>query len=180
MIDHYRGDTDDEDDEQDRLYESISKGSLGRWQESTDDADTEDDDQEQLQQLYHRRHQQHHHCHHHCHHHHQAQDQNRTPAARNTDRVKRKKSARRNIKYVVKPVRRAPSAATRRPSVTAKSKTAGTPTASTFLIVVSDTVFVFLIRVFVRIKTHKTRMTVCCSPNGIRRHAGISHNIIYT
>ncbi|XP_060875972.1 disco-interacting protein 2 isoform X1 [Metopolophium dirhodum] len=124
--DDYRGDTDDyddEDDEQDRLYESISKGSRGRWQESTDDADTEDDEQEQLQQLYHRRHQQHHHYQH------QNHDQHRTPAAaaRNTNRVKRKKSARRNIKYVVKPVRRAPSAATRRPSVTAKSKSAGTP-----------------------------------------------------
>ncbi|KAL4092021.1 hypothetical protein QTP88_026604 [Uroleucon formosanum] len=122
----YRGDTDDyddEDDEQDRLYESISKGSRGRWQESTDDADTEDDEQEQLQQLYHRRHQQHHHYQH------QNHDQHRTPTAvaRNTNRVKRKKSARRNIKYVVKPVRRAPSAATRRPSVTARSKSAGTP-----------------------------------------------------
>lgn len=73
----------------DRLYESISKG-RGRWQESTDDADTED-------------------------------DAHRT-SVRN--RVKRKKSARRNIKYVVKPVRRAPSAATRKPSVTAKSKAA--------------------------------------------------------
>lgn len=94
-LQHQRCDDDnytDDYDEQDRLYESISKG-RGRWQESTDDADTEDD----------------------------AHLQHRTcVAARN--RVKRKKSARRNIKYVVKPVRRAPSAATRKPSVTAKSK----------------------------------------------------------
>ncbi|KAE9541306.1 hypothetical protein AGLY_004551 [Aphis glycines] len=124
-LDQCRGDTDSEDydDEQDRLYESISKGTgvRGRWQESTDDADTEDDEQEQIQQLYHRRH-----------HYHQHQDQNRTPV-RNTDRVKRKKSARRNIKYVVKPVRRAPSAATRRPSVTAKSKTPTSKSRERFL-----------------------------------------------
>lgn len=120
--DDYCGDT-DEDGEQDRLYESISKGSRRRWQESTDDADTEDDDQEQLQQLYHRRHLQQHHYQHLNHYQHQNQDQRR-----NTNRVKRKKSARRNIKYVVKPVRRAPSTATRRPSVTTKSKSAPTPT----------------------------------------------------
>lgn len=87
-----------DDDEQDRLYESISKGSSGRWQESTDDADTEDDL-------------------HHCHH-----QQQRGSSATAKNRVKRKKSARRNIKYVVKPVRRAPSVATRKPSVAAKSK----------------------------------------------------------
>lgn len=142
--DDYRGDTDDYDDgddEQDRLYESISKGTRGRWQESTDDADTEDDEQEQLQQLYHRRHQQHHHYQH------QNLDHHRIPvaAARNTNRVKRKKSARRNIKYVVKPVRRAPSAATRRPSVTAKSKSAGTPISRFFFsyLRASTAVFVF-------------------------------------
>jgi len=126
---------DDEDDEQDRLYESITKGTRGRWQESTDDADTEDDEQEQLQQLYHRRHQQHN-LHQQQHHYqHQNHDQHRTPGAatRNANRVKRKKSARRNIKYVVKPVRRAPSAATRRPSVTAKSNSAGTPISRFFL-----------------------------------------------
>lgn len=86
---------DDDDDEQDRLYESISKGVSRRWQESTDDADTEDDLHHQLRRVS-------------------------KVASRN--RVKRKKSARRNIKYVVKPVRRAPSAATRKPSVAAKSK----------------------------------------------------------
>lgn len=112
-----------DDDEQDRLYESISKGCRRRWQESTDDADTEDDDLHHSVHLNHRRdssnnqqlqylplnHQ-------------QQQQQRNSAAARN--RVKRKKSARRNIKYVVKPVRRAPSAATRKPSVTAKSKSA--------------------------------------------------------
>lgn len=95
---------DDDEDEQDRLYESISKGVGLRWQESTDDADTEDD-------LYY--HQNHHH------HHRKAAE-----ATSTRNRVKRKKSARRNIKYVVKPVRRAPSVATRKPSVTAKSKSA--------------------------------------------------------
>jgi len=92
-----RYDDDDDDDEQDRLYESISKGVSRRWQESTDDADTEDDLHHQLRRVS-------------------------TVASRN--RVKRKKSARRNIKYVVKPIRRAPSAATRKPSVAAKSKSA--------------------------------------------------------
>ncbi|VVC43167.1 Hypothetical protein CINCED_3A020778 [Cinara cedri] len=90
----------DDDDEQDRLYESISKGSR-RWQESTDDADTEDDVQHRHQYQYQHR-------------------ASESSAARS--RVKRKKSARRNIKYVVKPVRRAPSAASRKPSVAAKSK----------------------------------------------------------
>lgn len=99
-------DEDDDDYEQDRLYESISKGRQQRWQESTDDADSEDD----------------------------VQVRHRTSglpatatasaAAARNNRVKRKKSARRNIKYVVKPVRRAPSAASRRPSVAAKSKSA--------------------------------------------------------
>lgn len=102
----YDYEDDDDDDEQDRLYESISKGSR-RWQESTDDADTEDDVQHRHQYQ----------------HHYQYQHQYRiseSSVAKN--RVKRKKSARRNIKYVVKPVRRAPSAASRKPSVVAKSK----------------------------------------------------------
>lgn len=94
----------DDDDEQDRLYESISKGSR-RWQDSTDDADTEDDVQHRHQYQYQHQHQ------------HRSSE---SSAVRN--RVKRKKSARRNIKYVVKPVRRAPSAASRKPSVAAKSK----------------------------------------------------------
>ncbi|XP_050522179.1 disco-interacting protein 2 isoform X3 [Daktulosphaira vitifoliae] len=87
------------EDEQleDRLYESISKGRC-RWQDTTDDADTED-------------------------------DRAVTPAivvnpAASRNRVKRKKSARRNIKYVVKPVRRAPSAVSRRPSIATKTKAA--------------------------------------------------------
>lgn len=105
--DDCRDDDDDydgyDDDGQDRLYESISKGVGLRWQESTDDADTEDDVQLR----------------------HQQPPVHRivAPAVGGGSRVKRKKSARRNIKYVVKPVRRAPSSASaRRPSVTAKSK----------------------------------------------------------
>lgn len=117
-----------DDDEQDRLYESISKGcGRGRWQESTDDADTEDDDLRHSAHLHH-------------HHHRRGDNNNRHPqqqqqqylvqqqqqrtSAAVRNRVKRKKSARRNIKYVVKPVRRAPSVATRKPSVTAKSRSA--------------------------------------------------------
>lgn len=114
------GDADDTDGSQDRLYESISKA-RGRWQESTDDADTEDDDdQNHRNHAQYQRHQLH-------------PDNPQHPQQRiclpssavvSRNRVKRKKSTRRNIKYVVKPVRRAPSAVTRKPSVSAKSKSA--------------------------------------------------------
>lgn len=100
-------DEDDDDDEQDRLYESISKGVSRRWQESTDDADTEEELHDQQQQRA------------------------STAAVVCRNRVKRKKSARRNIKYVVKPVRRAPSAATRKPSVPTKTKSARIASSST-------------------------------------------------
>lgn len=113
--DDYDYDTED-DDEQDRLYESISRGCVrSRWQESTDDADTEDDVHHQRRQ-----HQNQYHGNHHQHHH----GRRTTAVAAAGSRVKRKKSARRNIKYVVKPVRRAPSVVARKPSVAAKSKSA--------------------------------------------------------
>lgn len=110
------GNDDDDDDEQDRLYESISKArgvGCSRWQESTDDADTEEDDDDP----YRRR----------------AAVAVVPPAhvAAKKNRVKRKKSARRNIKYVVKPVRRAPSVVTRKPSVASKSKSAWITSTST-------------------------------------------------
>jgi len=98
------GDGRPDDDQQDGLYESISKGcggSRARWQESTDDADTEDD-------LHHSR----------------AAAAPVQAVAAPKSRVKRKKSARRNIRYVVKPVRRAPSVVVRKPSVASKTKSA--------------------------------------------------------
>lgn len=116
LHDDYNDGYGDDDDEQDRLYESISKArgvGCSRWQESTDDADTEEDDDDP----YRRR----------------AAVAVVPPAhaAAKKNRVKRKKSARRNIKYVVKPVRRAPSAVTRKPSVASKSKSAWITSTST-------------------------------------------------
>ncbi|XP_050443151.1 disco-interacting protein 2 isoform X2 [Adelges cooleyi] len=99
---------DDEDQRQEleeRLYESISKGRC-RWQDTTDDADTEDDRTVIPRVVIFAG----------------AASNSNAAVARN--RVKRKKSARRNIKYVVKPVRRAPSTASRKPSVAAKTKSA--------------------------------------------------------